>query len=73
MCVAAEGTVPSVKDRDAVVDFHGNEVTAKCGLVQVKPGDHVLVHAGCILQVLSQREQNEMTDLSAIFAEVGAY
>ena len=26
-----------------------------------------------ILQVLSQREQNEMTDLSAIFAEVGAY
>ncbi|HCI84760.1 MAG TPA: hydrogenase assembly protein HypC, partial [Lachnospiraceae bacterium] len=38
MCVAAEGTVLSVKDRDAVVDFHGNEVTAKCGLVQVKPG-----------------------------------
>jgi hydrogenase expression/formation protein HypC len=73
MCVAAEGTVLSVKGRDAVVDFHGNEVMAKCGLVQVKPGDHVLVHAGCILQVLSQREQNEMTDLSAIFAEVGAY
>ena len=37
MCVAAEGTVLSVKDRDAVVDFHGNEVTSKCGLVQVKP------------------------------------
>ena len=73
MCVAAQGTVLSVSGRDAVVDFHGNEVTAKCGLVSVKPGDQVLVHAGCILQVLSQKEQDEMTDLSDIFAEVGAY
>lgn len=73
MCVAASGTVVSVTGRDAVVDFHGNQVTAKCGLTAVKPGDQVLVHAGCILQVLSQQEQDEMTDLSDIFAEVGAY
>ena len=56
MCVAASGTVVSVTGRDAVVDFHGNQVTAKCGLTAVKPGDQVLVHAGCILQVLSQQE-----------------
>lgn len=73
MCVAAQGTVLSVSGREAVVDFSGNEVTARCGLVSVKPGDHVLVHAGCILQVLSQREEDEITDLSDIFAEVGAY
>jgi len=73
MCVAASGTVLSVDGRDAVVDFHGNTVRAKTGLVAVKPGDQVLVHAGCILQVLSQKEQDEMTDLSDIFAEVGAY
>lgn len=73
MCVAASGTVLSVSGRDAVVDFHGNEVTAKCGLVKARPGDQVLVHAGCILQVLSQTEMDEMTDLSDIFAEVGAY
>ncbi len=73
MCVAASGTVLSVSGRDAVVDFHGNQVSARCGLVSVKPGDQVLVHAGCILQVLSQQEQDQMTDLSDIFAEVGAY
>ena len=73
MCVAAEGTVRSVSGRDAAVDFHGNLVNAKCGLVQVKPGDHVLVHAGCILQVLSEKERSEMTDLSELLAEVGAY
>ena len=73
MCVAASGTVISVSGRDALVDFHGNTVSAKCGLVTVKPGDQVLVHAGCILQVLSKEDQDQMTDLSDIFAEVGAY
>lgn len=73
MCVAAEGTVLSVNGRDAVVDFHGNQVTAKRGLVEVKEGDRVLVHAGCILQKISREEEEQITDLSDLFAEVGAF
>ena len=45
-----------------MVDFQGNQVTAEAGLVQVKPGDRVLVHAGCILQVLSEEEGRRMQD-----------
>ena len=43
----------SIKENKAVVDFQGNQVTAEAGLVKVKPGDRVLVHAGWSLQVLS--------------------
>ena len=73
MCVAATGKVISANETEAVVDFHGNLVNAKAGLVQVKPGDEVLVHAGCIIQVISKKEIQEMTDLSDILKNVGAY
>ena len=43
MCVALPGKVIEIKERDAVVDFSGNQVTARVGLVDVKVGDYVLV------------------------------
>ncbi len=67
MCVALPGKVVEVKDKTAVVDFSGNRVTAAAGLLEVKPGDHVLVHAGCILQKVSQSEAEE---LETLFAEL---
>lgn len=73
MCVAASGRVVALDGPDALVDFHGNQVTAKRGLVDVKVGDQVLVHAGCILQVLTEQEEAQITDLSDLFAQVGAY
>jgi hydrogenase expression/formation protein HypC len=63
MCVALPGTVIEVKDRKAVVDFSGNRVNARAGLVDVKPGDQVLVHAGCIIQKVSMEEGEEMKEL----------
>lgn len=65
MCVAMPGKVISVKGTMAVVDFSGNEIQAEAGLVKVKPGDSVLVHAGCILQVLPEEEANILYDLFA--------
>lgn len=69
MCVALPGTVIEVKDRNAVVDFSGNRVNARAGLVSVKPGDQVLVHAGCIIQKVSMEEGEEMKEL---FSELNA-
>lgn len=63
MCVALPGVVLKVGDREAVVDFSGNQVHARSGLVKVKPGDQVLVHAGCIIQKISQDEAEEMNEL----------
>lgn len=70
MCVALPGTVIEVKDADAVVDFSGNRVSAKAGLVDIKKGDRVLVHAGCIIQIVSETEAEE---LESLFEELGAF
>lgn len=63
MCVAMPGQVLSLEGRSAVVDFNGNHVKARAGLVDCRPGDYVLVHAGCILQKLAPSEAQEMEDL----------
>ncbi len=70
MCVALPGKVLSVDGGVAQVDFNGNVVSAQAGLVDTKPGDFVLVHAGCILQVLSEEDADAMIE---IMDEVGAY
>lgn len=63
MCVALPGTVLELESDVAVVDFSGNQVRARAGLVQVAPGDRVLVHAGCILQKVSSQQADEMEEL----------
>ncbi|MQN01354.1 MAG: HypC/HybG/HupF family hydrogenase formation chaperone [Lachnospiraceae bacterium] len=71
MCVALPGKVIAVRshDRKAVVDFNGNRVDARTGFVDINPGDYVLVHAGCILQKLTEQDADEMND---IFSEIGS-
>ena len=71
MCVAASGTVVSLDEEKgmAEVDFHGNRVRARSGLVRVKTGDRVLVHAGCILQVLREEEARELEELERLMRE----
>lgn len=64
MCVALPGKVIEIKDRDAVVDFNGNQVTARAGLVDVKVGDYVLVHAGCVIQKVTQQDMEDMENLN---------
>lgn len=63
MCVAIPGKVLSIEDGKAVVDFSGNQVTAYIGLVNVSVDDYVLVHAGCVIQTMKQKEAEEIIDL----------
>ncbi len=69
MCVAIPGRVTSLAEKRATVDFDGNSLTARVGLVPVKVGDHVLVHAGMIIQVLREEEAEE---IASLFAELEA-
>ena len=69
MCVALPGKVIEIKDRDAVVDFNGNQVSARAGLVDVKVGDYVLVHAGCVIQKVTQQDMEEMKNLNDLMSE----
>lgn len=69
MCVALPGTVLSTDGKNAVVDFNGNHVNARAGLVNCRPGDAVLVHAGIILQKLAPGEADAMQELFQELAE----
>lgn len=66
MCVAIPGKVISVEEGKAVVDFSGNQVKAYTGLVNVKQGDYVLVHAGCVIQTMKQQEAEEIMELMKV-------
>jgi hydrogenase expression/formation protein HypC len=63
MCVALPGKVVKIEGTKATVDFNGNIVNAEAGLVNVKVGDNVLVHAGCIIQTLDDEMADEMNEL----------
>ncbi len=60
MCVALPGKIIEMNDKTAVVDFGGNKVTVRTGLVDVKIGDHVLVHAGCVIQTVTVAEAENL-------------
>ncbi len=70
MCVAMPGTVLSVAGHEARVDFHGNVVNAEAGLVSIKPGDRVLVHAGCIIQTMTQAEADETEEMFRLIEDL---
>lgn len=70
MCVALPGKVIELQGKDAVVDFSGNRIVARAGLVDVAVGDYVLVHAGCILQKVAVGEACRLKEL---MDEVGAW
>ncbi|MCI2048368.1 MAG: HypC/HybG/HupF family hydrogenase formation chaperone [Lachnospiraceae bacterium] len=70
MCVAYPGTVISVGEHTAKVDFSGTQVEAQTGLEKVKPGDRVLVHAGCVMQILTESDADAMEELFAEIAQM---
>jgi hydrogenase assembly chaperone HypC/HupF len=63
MCVAMPGKVISRKDTKAMVDFSGNTIEVEAGLVPVEVGDYVLVHAGCIIQTITEFDKDMLLDL----------
>lgn len=70
MCVAIPGKVKALDGNRATVDFDGNIVTARIGLLPVQVGDRVLVHAGMIIQVLRADEADEIASLFAELEEI---
>ena len=64
MCVAAPGKILSINGT-ATVAYSGNRVPANLGVVKAQVGDWVLVHAGLVIQVLSESQAQEMNDLLA--------
>ncbi len=70
MCVAVPGEVLQIEGDIATVDFQGNRVRVSLGLVDAKIGDHVLVHAGCAIEVMQKEQADELNLLLAELDEV---
>ena len=71
MCVAAPGRVIGIKNNIAMIEYSGNTVNANAGLVKIKPGDYVLVHAGLVIQRVNEEEAKNMTELFKTLEELG--
>ncbi|MDR2131846.1 MAG: HypC/HybG/HupF family hydrogenase formation chaperone [Clostridiales Family XIII bacterium] len=67
MCVALPGRVISISGNHAKVDFGGNVVDVHAGAVTAAPGDYVLVHAGCAIEVMSRESAEEIL---SVFSEL---
>lgn len=67
MCIAIPGKVIATDGTTAQVDFRGNQVNVNVGLVDPQPGQYVLVHAGCAIEVM---ERDKAEDLIALFADL---
>ncbi len=70
MCIAIPGRVMEVNGDQANVDFNGNLVKVNIGLVEPEPGQYVLVHAGCAIEVMSKDKAQEIIDLFADIEEL---
>jgi hydrogenase expression/formation protein HypC len=59
MCLAIPGKVVSTDGSIAIIDFGGVQRETNISLVEVKPGDYVVVHAGFAIQVVDELDAME--------------
>ena len=68
MCLTRSGQVLSVQGRHAMVRWQGHILDVDTSLIgPVRPGDHLLIHAGLALERLAESEQ------TAVDALLGAW
>ena len=70
MCIASSGVIIEKRGHKADVDFGGNIIEAEAGLTKCEVGDRVLVHAGCIIQRLTETEAEEMDEIMRLIGEI---
>jgi hydrogenase expression/formation protein HypC len=63
MCLAIPGKVISIEGNIAVIDFGGVQRETNISLVEVKPGDYVIVHAGFAIQAVDELDALETIKL----------
>ena len=60
MCISFPGKIKKISGQIAAIDFDGIEKEVNISLVDVKKGEHVLVHAGFAIEKVSQEDVNEL-------------
>lgn len=67
MCVAVPGKVIEINGCKAKINIMNNVCEANIQLVDVNIGDYVLLHAGCVIDVL---EKDTAEEILGIFEEL---
>lgn len=68
MCVAVPGKIIEINGHKAKVNVMNNITEVNIQLVDVKLNDYVLIHAGCVLEVMKKDIAEEII---GIFEELG--
>lgn len=63
MCLAVPAKVLEIRGRKAKVDFGGVFRDVDISLVNAKPGDYVIVHAGYAIEVMDRETAEETLKL----------
>lgn len=63
MCVAVPGKIIEINGDVAKVDIRNNICEANIKLVSANIGDYVLIHAGCVLEVLKKDMAEEILSI----------
>lgn len=73
MCVAVPGRITEINGDYAKVNIMNNITQVNIKLVSVKVGDYVLIHAGCVLEVMKQDVAEEILEMFSSLEEVADY
>jgi len=63
LCLGIPAKVVEVRGEVGIVEFGGVRKEVDASLVDVKPGDYVIVHAGAMISKLSPEEAQETIKL----------
>lgn len=72
MCVAVPGKIVEINGDMAKVNIMNNITWANIKLVSAKVGDYVLIHAGCVMEVMKKDAAEEILEVFAELEEVMA-
>jgi len=70
MCVAVPGKITEIHGDFAKVNIMGNVTQANIKLVDAKIGDYVLIHAGCVLEVMQKDTAEEIIQIFSDLEEL---
>lgn len=65
MCLSIPGKVVSLEGNRAKIDYGSQTREARTDLCKPKVGDHVLVQAGLVTEILKPKEAREMCKVCA--------
>lgn len=71
MCIAVPGRIEEINGDEAVVNYGGIKFTTNIMFIkEPNVGDYVLIHAGCAVEKLDEKEAEETIQIFKELAEV---